>query len=60
MTTASIEAPRLYATFRYRDPARMIDWLQQAFGFTLRVKYGEGDAVHHAELSLGSAMIMLG
>jgi len=54
------EAPRIYPTFRYRDPARMIDWLGKAFGFTVHVKYGEGDRVDHAELALGSSMIMLG
>jgi uncharacterized glyoxalase superfamily protein PhnB len=59
-TKTAIEAPRLYPTFRYREPARMIDWLQRAFGFTLHVRYGEGDEVHHAELAFGSSMIMLG
>ncbi|TWH01151.1 putative glyoxalase superfamily protein PhnB [Mesorhizobium sp. J18] len=54
------EAPRIYPTFRYRDPARMIDWLSKAFGFKLRVKYGEDDRIDHAELALGSSMIMLG
>lgn len=54
------EPPRLYPTFRYRDPARMIDWLCEAFGFTLRARYGEGDDVQHAELALGSSMIMVG
>lgn len=56
----SIEAPRIYPTFRYRNAARMIDWLCQAFGFTVRVRYGEGDDVQHAELTLGSSMIMVG
>ena len=54
------EAPRIYPTFRYRDAAKMIDWLQQAFGFVLHVRYGDGDDVHHAQLTLGSSMIMLG
>lgn len=54
------EAPRIFPTFRYRDSARMIDWLIKAFGFTLRVKYGSGDEVHHAELAFGSSMIMVG
>ena len=53
------EPPRIYPTFRYRDPGRMIDSLE-AFGFTLRARYGEGDVVHHAELALGSSIIMLG
>jgi uncharacterized glyoxalase superfamily protein PhnB len=56
----SSEAPRVYATFRYRDAAKMIDWLCRAFGFTVRVRYGEGDDVKHAELALGSSMIMIG
>ena len=55
-----IEPPRIFPTFRYRDPATMIDWLGRAFGFTVHVRHGEGDAVEHAELALGSAMIMLG
>jgi len=57
---AAIEAPRIYPTFRYRNAAKMIDWLQQAFGFALHVRYGDGDDVHHAQLTLGSSMIMLG
>ncbi|MDN5926670.1 MAG: VOC family protein [Hyphomicrobiales bacterium] len=54
------EAPSIYPTFRYRDPAAMIDFLCRAFGFRVRAKYGEGDDVHHAELELGSSIIMLG
>lgn len=58
MTTE--EAPCIYPTFRYRDPARMIDWLCKAFGFVVRARYGEGDDVRHAELALGQSIIMLG
>lgn len=54
------EAPRIYPTFRYRDPAAMIDWLERAFGFTTRVRYGDGDSVDHAELAFGGSLIMLG
>jgi uncharacterized glyoxalase superfamily protein PhnB len=56
--SATDEAPRIYPTFRYRNAAAMIDWLGRAFGFTVRVRYG--DDVHHAELALGSSMIMVG
>ena len=56
----SNEAPRLYPALRYRNAARMIDWLGEAFGFSVRARYGEGDVVHHAELVFGSSMIMLG
>lgn len=59
MTTAS-EPPRIYPTFRYRDANEMIDWLRQAFGFEVHARYMDGDKVAHAQLSLGSSMIMLG
>ena len=54
------EAPRLYPALRYKNAAKMIDWLGEAFGFSVRARYGEGDVVHHAELSFGSSIIMLG
>jgi uncharacterized glyoxalase superfamily protein PhnB len=54
------EAPRIYPTFRYRNAAKMIDWLCDAFGFTVQARYGDGGDVHHAQLALGSSMIMLG
>jgi uncharacterized glyoxalase superfamily protein PhnB len=60
MTSQKLEAPRIYPTFRYRDAARMIDWLCNAFGFSVHARYGEGDDVQHAQLVLGSSMIMLG
>ena len=46
MSTA--EPPRIYPTFRYRDAAAMIDWLQKAFDFTIRAKYMDGDHRIHA------------
>lgn len=56
----SIEAPRLYPTFRYRDAVRMIDWLCDAFGFRVDAKFMDGDLVGHAQLSFGTSAIMLG
>ena len=50
----------IYPTFRYRDATAMIDWLCRAFGFTVRARYDEGADVQHAELALGSSLIMLG
>lgn len=58
--TNTTEAPRIYPIFRYQNPKRIIDWLTATFGFSVRVSYGGGDDVHHAELVLGSSMIMLG
>src|SRR5918996_2987367 len=56
-----IEPSRIYPALRYRDAPAMIEWLQKAFGFTKHVVYpGPEGTVAHAELSLGSAMIMLG
>ena len=40
---------------------RMIDWLVEAFGFTVHANYkDESGGVAHAQLAFGSAMIMLG
>ena len=51
-----------YPTFRYRDARTAIDWLVETLGFEVgMVVDGEGDrAVAHAQLTLGSGMIMLG
>ena len=51
-----------YPSFRYRDARAAIDWLVEALGFEVgMVVDGEGDRdVAHAELTLGSGMIMLG
>ena len=46
---------------RYRDAAKMIDWLGQAFGFERRMVIDDGSGgIAHAELTLGNGMIMLG
>jgi uncharacterized glyoxalase superfamily protein PhnB len=59
-TDAKTGAPCIYPTFRYRNPSAMMDFLCRAFGFAVRVKYGEDDDIQHAELELGSSIIMLG
>ena len=46
---------------RYRDAHAAIDWLCDVLGFTRRLVVPDGNGgVAHAELSLGSGMIMLG
>lgn len=45
---------------RYRDAPAAIDWLCRAFGFERHAVYAEGDTVHHAQLTFGNGMIMLG
>lgn len=60
MSEKTLEAPRIYPTFRYADPSAMIDWLEKALGFKLHSRYGDGDRIDHAQMSFGSSMIMLG
>lgn len=51
----------IISAIRYRDCNRMIEWLKRAFDFREHAVYrGEDSTVHHAELVLGSGMIMLG
>lgn len=48
-------------SLRYRDALSAIDWLVRAFGFEKQVVYmGPDNTVAHAQLTLGSGMIMLG
>ena len=60
MAGKAIEPPRIYPTFRYRDAAKMIDWLEKAFGFAVHARYMDGDYVAHAQMIFSSSMIMLG
>lgn len=53
--------PRLSASVYYRDPARMLAWLCDAFGFALRLKVeGEEGRIVHSELTYGEAVVMVG
>jgi len=53
--------PRLSASIYYRDPARMITWLCDAFGFALRLKVeGESGRIVHSELTYAEAVVMVG
>lgn len=46
---------------RYRDAPRMIDWLCEALGFDRHAVYEDGNGdIAHAQLKLGSGMVMLG
>jgi uncharacterized glyoxalase superfamily protein PhnB len=48
-------------TLRYRDARRMIGWLCDVFGFARHAVYEDGQGgIAHAQLILGSGMIMLG
>jgi uncharacterized glyoxalase superfamily protein PhnB len=46
---------------RYRDARRMLEWLGEVFGFEPRAVYDDGaGGIAHAQLTLGTGMIMLG
>lgn len=45
----------------YRDAARAIDWLTEAFGLTERLRHiGDDGRVGHAELTVGDGVVMIG
>lgn len=53
--------PRISSALYYDDAAKAIDFLCNAFGFTIRLKIeGEGGTIEHAELSYGEGLIMVG
>jgi uncharacterized glyoxalase superfamily protein PhnB len=54
-------APTVWPSLRAADARALIAFLHDAFGFSEVVAYGDGDAVHHAELAwpLGGG-VMLG
>jgi uncharacterized glyoxalase superfamily protein PhnB len=60
MTAQAPAASSIIPTLRYRDALSMIDWLCRAFAFERHAVYADGDQVHHAQLTYGSGMIMLG
>jgi uncharacterized glyoxalase superfamily protein PhnB len=47
-------------TFKYQDAMGAIDFLERAFGFERKAVYEDGGTVHHAELTHGRGMVMLG
>ncbi len=54
--------PRISPGIYYREPARMIDWLCEAFGFEIKLKVeGEDGRIEHSELTFGpDGLIMVG
>ena len=60
MGHAADTASTIIPCLRYRDAPAAIDWLCRAFGFARRAVYADGATVHHAQLSFGNGMVMLG
>ncbi len=53
--------PRISSGLYYRDAAKMIDWLCDAFGFEIKIKVeGENGRIEHSELTYGGGLIMVG
>ncbi|WCB94044.1 hypothetical protein DSM104299_02772 [Baekduia alba] len=51
---------QIIPTFRYDDARAAIAFLRDAFGFAEHAVHQRDGVVHHAELKLGDAYIMLG
>jgi uncharacterized glyoxalase superfamily protein PhnB len=47
-------------TLRYRDARRMVGWVCNVFGFARHAHEDGQGGIPHAQLTLGSGMIMLG
>ncbi|WP_067333200.1 VOC family protein [Stappia indica] len=59
MTTSP--APCLFPALRFGNARQMVEWLQQAFGFTVHACHEASDGtIAHAELALGNSVLMLG
>ncbi len=55
--------PSLITCLKYQNAPAAIDFLKAAFGFTAKAVYPDPEnpkMIHHAELVLGSSMIMIG
>jgi uncharacterized glyoxalase superfamily protein PhnB len=53
--------PQLTSSLFYREPARAIDWLCEAFGFELQLKVeGEPGEIIYSELVYGGAQVSVG
>jgi uncharacterized glyoxalase superfamily protein PhnB len=59
-TRAAKTTVTIIPSLRYRDAPKAIEWLCEAFGFEKQAVYAEGSIVHHAQLTFGNGMIMLG
>ena len=60
MSATPSPPPCIFPTFRYRDGAAMLAWLERAFGFTVHARHMDGLRLAHAELALGASLVMLG
>jgi len=58
---AKTSVPTIFPCLRYEHAPEAIEWLDKAFGFEKQfVVPGADDTIAHAQLRLGSGMIMIG
>ena len=60
MSQPAVTTSTIIPCLRYRDAHAAIDWLCRAFGFERRAVYADEATVHHAQLTWGNGMVMLG
>jgi uncharacterized glyoxalase superfamily protein PhnB len=61
MSIAKATTSTVIAALQYQDAPAAIEFLCRAFGFERHAVYeGEGGTIAHAQLTLGTGMIMLG
>lgn len=61
MARQSSHRPNIFPFLRYRNAQAALDWLATAFGFDEQlVVPGPDDTIAHAQMRLGSGVIMLG
>lgn len=59
--TPSWAAPDVIPAIRCEDAQASVEWLERAFGFERHmVVEGDGNRIDHAQMRVGSGMVMLG
>jgi uncharacterized glyoxalase superfamily protein PhnB len=55
------QRPNIFPFMRFADADAALAWLNRAFGFEEHAVYrDDGGPIHHAEISLGPGIVMLG
>ena len=58
---SELRAPYLASSISYREPMRMLEWLEQAFGFERVMLIVDADGnLAHSEMRFGSSLIYVG
>jgi uncharacterized glyoxalase superfamily protein PhnB len=60
MAPRATEPPCIFPTLRCQDAEALIAWLTGLVGFREQAVHRNGEIVEHAELALGSSILMLG